>query len=207
MQTHICLYVSIHPRHSSIKELSKCKGKVQTLWFNLFVLSWLHPLPLLNVWKKVKVAQSCPTLWDPMDCIAHGILQARILEWVAFPFSRGSSQPRDQTEVSCIADGFSTSWTTREAQLYIYSSRIQTPRMCVLRYTQPRSQPYSATCRSPQATAAYKASTRAASSDWIVLPTPIFPFHTDLSWCFVLNAKLSMIPSSTPPLWTSFDEP
>ena len=44
---------------------------------------------------KVKVAQTCPTLCDPMDCTAHGILQARILDWVAFPFSRGSSQPRD----------------------------------------------------------------------------------------------------------------
>ena len=44
----------------------------------------------------------------------HGILQARILEWVAFPFSRGSSQPRDQTRVSCIAGRFFTSWATRE---------------------------------------------------------------------------------------------
>ena len=44
---------------------------------------------------KVKVIQSCPTLCDPMDSTVHGILQARILEWVAFPFSRGSSQPRD----------------------------------------------------------------------------------------------------------------
>ena len=44
---------------------------------------------------RVKVAQSCPTLCDPMDCTVHGILQARILEWVAFPFSRESSQPRD----------------------------------------------------------------------------------------------------------------
>ena len=44
---------------------------------------------------KVKVAQSCLTLCDPMDCIVHGILQARTLEWVAFPFSRGSAQPRD----------------------------------------------------------------------------------------------------------------
>ena len=45
----------------------------------------------------------CPTLCDSMDCIVHGILQARILEWVAFPFSRGSSQPRDQTQVSRFA--------------------------------------------------------------------------------------------------------
>ena len=46
---------------------------------------------------KVKVAQSCLTLCDPMDYRVHGILQARILEWVTFPFTRGSSQPRDQT--------------------------------------------------------------------------------------------------------------
>ena len=43
----------------------------------------------------VKISQSCPTLFDPMDYTGHGILQARILEWVAFPFSRVSSKPRD----------------------------------------------------------------------------------------------------------------
>ena len=51
-----------------------------------------------------------------MDYTVHGILHARILEWVAFPFSRGSSQPRDQTQVSCIAGRFFTSWAIREAQ-------------------------------------------------------------------------------------------
>ena len=55
---------------------------------------------------KVKVAQSCPSLCNPTDYTVHGILQARILEWVAFPFSRGSSQPGDWTQVSCIAGGF-----------------------------------------------------------------------------------------------------
>ena len=50
---------------------------------------------------KGKVAQLCLTLYDPMDCIVHEILQARTLEWEAFPFSRGSSQPRDGTQVSC----------------------------------------------------------------------------------------------------------
>ena len=44
---------------------------------------------------KVKVTQWCPTLCDPVDYIVHGILQARILEWVAVPFSRGYSQPTD----------------------------------------------------------------------------------------------------------------
>ena len=54
-----------------------------------------------------EVAQSCPTLCDPVHCSppsssVHGIFQARVLEWVAISFSRGSSRPRDQTQVSCI---------------------------------------------------------------------------------------------------------
>ena len=53
---------------------------------------------------------------DPMDCIVHGILQAGILEWVALPYSRGSSQPRDQAQASHIEDGFLTSLATREAK-------------------------------------------------------------------------------------------
>ena len=69
---------------------------------------------------KVLVAQLCLTLCDPMDCrppssSVHGILQARILEWVAIPFSRGSFQPRDRTQVSCIAGRFFTVWSNREA--------------------------------------------------------------------------------------------
>ena len=71
---------------------------------------------------KVLVSQSCPTRCDSMDCSSagsslHGILQARILEWVAYPFSRGSSQSKDWTQVSCIAGGFFTIWATREALL------------------------------------------------------------------------------------------
>ena len=62
---------------------------------------------------KVLVAQLCLTLHDPMDCSlpgssVHGILQARILEWVAMPSSRGFSQPRDRTQDSCIAVRFFT---------------------------------------------------------------------------------------------------
>ena len=60
------------------------------------------------LYAKVKVAPSCPTLCDPMDYTVHGILQARALEWVAFPFSRGSSQARDQTQVSHITGRFLT---------------------------------------------------------------------------------------------------
>ena len=56
-----------------------------------------------------KVAQSCMALCDPMAYTGHGILQARTLEWVAFPFPRGSSQPKDRTHISCITGRFFTS--------------------------------------------------------------------------------------------------
>ena len=59
---------------------------------------------------EVKVAQLCPTLCISMNYTVHGILQARILEWIAFPFSRGSFRPRNRTGVSCVAGGFFTSW-------------------------------------------------------------------------------------------------
>ena len=69
-----------------------------------------------------EVTQSCPTLCDPMDCSlpgssVHEILQARILEWVAISFSRGPSQPRDQTRVSCIGGRCFNLWATREGPL------------------------------------------------------------------------------------------
>ena len=74
------------------------------------------------------VTQSYPTLCDPMDCSppgssVHGILQARILEWVAISFSRGSSQPRDRTQVSHIAGRCFNLWATRKdlaLHLYLY---------------------------------------------------------------------------------------
>ena len=74
----------------------------------------------LSIAVVVLAAQSCPTLCNPIDCSplgpsVHEILQARILEWIVFPFSRGSSQPRDQIRVSCIAGSFFNVWATREA--------------------------------------------------------------------------------------------
>ena len=66
-----------------------------------------------------------PDSLRPLDYTVHGILQARILEWVTFPFSRGSSQPRDWTQVSRIAGGFFTSWATREAT-YLYTPQNMT---------------------------------------------------------------------------------
>ena len=77
----------------------------------------------------MKVTQSYPTLCDPMEYTVHGILQARILEWVAFPFSRGSSQPRDWTQVSHTGGGFFTSWSTREAHFLCGLHIFPAPRM------------------------------------------------------------------------------
>ena len=79
--------------------------------------TWLSDWTELNA---LKFHQLHLTLCDTMNCrppgsSVHGILQARILEWVAIPFSRGSSQPRDWTQVSHIAVRFFTVWTTREA--------------------------------------------------------------------------------------------
>ena len=82
------------------------------------MIQWFHsPWSKLSVTPmkvKVKATQSYPTLCYPMGYTTHGIVQARILEQVAIPFSMGPSQPRDQTQDSSIAGGFFTSWATRE---------------------------------------------------------------------------------------------
>ena len=74
-------------------------------------------------WKNALVAQSCPTLWGPMDCsllapLSMGFSRQRILKWVAIPFSRGSSQPRDGTQVSALRADSLLSWATRKACSY-----------------------------------------------------------------------------------------
>ena len=108
------------PWHSPGKNIGVgCHALLQ----GIFLIQGLNPslcllhcqVGALPLAPPTKVAQSCLTLCDPMDYAAHGILQARILEWVAFPFSRGSSQPRNWTRVSCITGGFFTNWALREA--------------------------------------------------------------------------------------------
>ena len=105
---------------------------VYLIWRNVYLdllpFFWLGHLFVFRCWLVwticmwVLVIQSCLTLCDPVDCslsgfTVHSFLQARILEWVAIPFSRGSSQPRDRTQGSHIAGGFFTSWASREAQI------------------------------------------------------------------------------------------
>ena len=78
------------------------------------------------VLRAVRSLQLCLTLCDPMDCslpgsFVHGISKARILEWVAIFYSKGSSRPRDQTHVSCVSCGFFTTefmiWSTKSTLL------------------------------------------------------------------------------------------
>ena len=95
-------------------------------------------IPIPKKWSEV--AQSCPTLCDPMDCSlpgssVHGILQARILEPVDISFSRGSSQSRDQTQVSCIAGRCFNLWATRESQRKAMPKNAQTTAQLHLSHT------------------------------------------------------------------------
>ena len=83
------------------------------------------------------VIQWCPTLCDPMDCSlpgssVHGVLQARVLERVAMPSSRGSSQPRDRTQFSRIAGGFFTDWAIRASPVFFCTSPRSTSYIWVL---------------------------------------------------------------------------
>ena len=80
-----------------------------------------------NLKKKVKVAQPCPALCDPMDYTVHGILQTRKLEWVDFPFSRESLQPRDWAQIPYTVGGFFTSWVTSKGQDYWCGKPIPSP--------------------------------------------------------------------------------
>ena len=88
------------------------------IYMYIYIYTYIYMYVYISVWKWV--IQLCPTLYDSEDYTVHGILQARILEWVAFlSLLQGSSQPRDQTQVSHIARRFFMSWATREAP-YMY---------------------------------------------------------------------------------------
>lgn len=131
--------------YTCFKTMTKCTGRVLLLLLKVisgimhcpgtstfFIILrdmetwfWLC-YPHGEKWKSLSCVQLFATPWTiqatlcvPMDYTVHGILQARILEWVAVSFSRGLSQPKDQTQVSHSAGRFFTSWTTREAQYQI----------------------------------------------------------------------------------------
>ena len=108
------------PRYGG--NLSITDGWIKEIWY-------VHTVEYCAVlWS---ATQSCPTLCNPMDCnqasLSMGILQTRILEWVPMRSSRGSSQPRDQTQVSCITGRFFTIWATKKTQEYWSGEPIPSP--------------------------------------------------------------------------------
>ena len=115
----------INPDYSSEGLMLKLNSNALATWCKEPAY-WKRPW----YWKsESEVAQSCLTLCDSMDCSppgssVHGILQARILVWVAISFSRGSSQTRDWTQVSHIAGRFFTLWATREAPSFHLNTLI-----------------------------------------------------------------------------------
>ena len=113
-QSHLSLYYSLIPTFVLSRSVNPMEPDYLCYQYSLCV----------------KSLQSCPTLCDLMDCSppgssVHGILQARRLNCVAIPFSRGPSQPKDWTQISCTAGSFITVWATREAQ--IAEMRVKQP--------------------------------------------------------------------------------
>ena len=109
---HAVLFLALH--NFSPRKLHSCHA---SRFFQICYLfsSYISDYYIDSSWAvslylkvKMNVTQSCLTLYNPMDYTVYGILQTRTLEWVAMPFSRESSQPRDRTQVSCIAGRFFT---------------------------------------------------------------------------------------------------
>ena len=109
-----------------VYSLNKCSLFKELFWalsIDESEWNWWKWMKLMNMNEidESEVAQSYSTLCDPKDCSppgssTHGIFQTRTLEWVAISFSRGSSQPRNRTQVSCIAGRRFTIWTTKEGK-------------------------------------------------------------------------------------------
>ena len=109
----------IYPQYTYWEICIYLKTTAQIQWFRAHI----------TVLFQVKWSESCSFMSNSLQLhgrYVHGTLQARVLEWVAVPFSRGSSQPRDQTQVSCIAGGFFTSWATWEVAHKPYSRILPT---------------------------------------------------------------------------------
>ena len=119
---------TVHARDLGCMVLIRIIPKLSPLhdpWKNWYLVPKILGTAALPHWLKIKMSlKKVKEKWKSLSHVrlsvipwttytVHGILQARMLDWVAFPFSRGSSQPRDQTQVSLIAGRFFTSWATR----------------------------------------------------------------------------------------------
>ena len=131
----------MQPWHNLSHPLKICEAAC------IWSLSWHAQVQLVesiinSTYMCVLVTQSCPTLYNPMDCSppsfsVHGMLQVRIMEWIVILFSRRTTQPRDWTLVPCIRGRFFTIWATGKS----CSSHIYTPNIHLksLVYTETRN--------------------------------------------------------------------
>ena len=163
------------------------------MWFITKYIKWYKVYYILkceraSIETKVsEVAQSCPTLCNPIDyslpgSSVHGIFQARVLEWVAIPFSRGSSQPRDWTRVFCIVGWHFTIWATRE--VWISHNDTHIPSLLSLPPTQPSSHP----SRSSQSTRLGSLYYTATSHQLSILHMREYMY-----WCYFLHSSHSLL--------------
>ena len=111
-------------RKQKVEQNVKERVKKNTKRMCKYIETKMSKLAVTFPMKWSEVTQSCPTLCNSMDgnlpgSMVHGIFQARILEWAAISLSRGSSQPRDRTWVSCIAGRRITIWATRNSGLHV----------------------------------------------------------------------------------------
>ena len=131
VQAWSCIMSELHDTRLSVSKTGYSHADPRNLFGNDNGWTLIPPSPISTqdwfteptshtLYKWSEITQSCLTLCDPVDCSppgssVHGILQARILEWVATSFFRGSSRPRDWTQVSHIAGRHFNLWATREA--------------------------------------------------------------------------------------------
>ena len=190
-------------RFSNFEELVKneiyCKNKYSLK--NIYALC-VH----------AKTLQLCPALCDPMDCSlpnssVRGILQARILEWIAISFSRGSSWPRDWTMVSCIAGRLFTTWATRETREWIagHSSKAETCwNMFALQHLQAwvtNMGPAADSCCRMKESAAWLCRWDPGRMTFIITPLLLERWHCDLEMLSSLAVRWSVGQLLLPSRW------
>ena len=118
-----------HTVHLCILSTSKNNWHIKHTEHNFQDMNWMNQWrnERRNVTQSHKEGKSLSPIWlfvNPWTEV-HGILQARILKWMVVPFSRGSSQPRDEIQVSCTAGGFFTSWATEETTVNVKTINLK----------------------------------------------------------------------------------